>query len=280
MKQAERRARARQRATADPYAAVPARPAGKPVGRRPDDPVGDTPSPAPAPSPTRGKAPAAGRGRVAPPAHGPVEPSRAVRPQPAELAQVPIEAGQEVSDAAAAAREALERLVVDVPTSPSRAWCSRTSARCSPTTTGSRPSSRRWPLAGRDDDRRGGRRQGGRHGGARASSWRRRSRSRSGAGSSRCARRASCRGRPTPSPTPSSTARRRSSCSRSAIEPGERVLLVDDVLATGGTVAATVRADRAVRRRTARVHGADGARLPRRPRQNTGDLPIVSVVTL
>ena len=35
-----------------------------------------------------------------------------------------------------------------------------------------------------------------------------------------------------------------------AIEPGDRVLLVDDVLATGGTVKATVRARRAVRRRS------------------------------
>jgi len=80
VKLAERRARARQRAAADPYAAVPARGTGKPVGRRPDDdPVADEPSPKPAPSRTPGKAPAAGRGRVAPPAHGPVNPSRAAR---------------------------------------------------------------------------------------------------------------------------------------------------------------------------------------------------------
>ncbi len=78
VKLAARRAKARQRALADPYAAVPARGTGKPVGSRPD-PVADEPSAAPAPAPSRpaGKAPAAGRGRVAPPAHGPVNPSRA-----------------------------------------------------------------------------------------------------------------------------------------------------------------------------------------------------------
>ena len=36
-----------------------------------------------------------------------------------------------------------------------------------------------------------------------------------------------------------------------AIAPGERVLLVDDVLATGGTAAATAAAGRALRRRRA-----------------------------
>ena len=50
-----------------------------------------------------------------------------------------------------------------------------------------------------------------------------------------------------------------------AIAPGDRVLLVDDVLATGGTVAAT----RELVERSGGVctggGGADGARLPRRP---------------
>ena len=50
-------------------------------------------------------------------------------------------------------------------------------------------------------------------------------------------------------PTPWSTARRPSRCTATRIAPGERVLLVDDVLATGGTAAATRRAGRAVRGR-------------------------------
>ena len=45
--------------------------------------------------------------------------------------------------------------------------------------------------------------------------------------------------RPRGRPTPSSTARRPSRCTATRIAPGERVLLVDDVLATGGTAAAT-----------------------------------------
>ena len=53
-----------------------------------------------------------------------------------------------------------------------------------------------------------------------------------------------------------------------ALAPGERVLLVDDVLATGGTARATGRAwssrPGAV---GARPRGADGAELPARPRR-------------
>ena len=60
-------------------------------------------------------------------------------------------------------------------------------------------------------------------------------------GSSRCARRASCRGRWRSRSTSSSTA---PTCSRSTatpVAPGQRCLIVDDVLATGGTAAAAVR---------------------------------------
>ena len=53
---------------------------------------------------------------------------------------------------------------------------------------------------------------------------------------------------------------------RDAVEPGERVLIVDDVLATGGTAAATVAAGRAARRRGGRLRLPHRARLPRRPR--------------
>jgi adenine phosphoribosyltransferase len=66
---------------------------------------------------------------------------------------------------------------------------------------------------------------------------------------------------------------------QSAIEPGERVLLVDDVLATGGTVAATVR----LIEQCGGVPHAFAGLLELGfldPRQNTGDLPVVSVLTL
>ena len=81
VKLAERRAKARQRALADPYA-VPARGTGNPVGNRPE-PVAARPSPAPEPSRRPDTAPPTGRGRAAPPARGPVAPSRAAnRNQP------------------------------------------------------------------------------------------------------------------------------------------------------------------------------------------------------
>ena len=66
---------------------------------------------------------------------------------------------------------------------------------------------------------------------------------------------------------------------RDAIEPGERVLMVDDVLATGGTVVAT--------RQLIEASGgvAVGASVLMElgfldPRSVTGDLPIATLLTI
>lgn len=83
VQQAERRARARQRAMADLYHAVPAFPSGTPAGEeRPSRPIDDL-EPADPAAPKTTRTEASGRGRVPPPAHGPVAPSRAAgRNQP------------------------------------------------------------------------------------------------------------------------------------------------------------------------------------------------------
>jgi adenine phosphoribosyltransferase len=64
-----------------------------------------------------------------------------------------------------------------------------------------------------------------------------------------------------------------------SIEPGERVLMVDDVLATGGTVAATAQLIRAC---GGLVQGVavlmELSFLP--GRQNVGDIPITSLRTV
>ena len=53
-------------------------------------------------------------------------------------------------------------------------------------------------------------------------------------------------------PTTSSTAPTRLEMHRDAIEPGQRVLIVDDLLATGGTARATVEPGQAARRERSR----------------------------
>ena len=58
--------------------------------------------------------------------------------------------------------------------------------------------------------------------------------------SSRSASWASCRPRRSPSSTPSSTARTRSRSIATRSQPGQKVLIVDDLLATGGTVQGTI----------------------------------------
>ena len=76
VQQAERRAKARQRAMADRYHAVPALPSATPAGdERPAPSATDEPAVPAESGPTRPEA--AGKGRVAPTAHGPVAPSRA-----------------------------------------------------------------------------------------------------------------------------------------------------------------------------------------------------------
>ena len=130
-------------------------------------------------------------------------------------------------------------------TIPSRASCSATSPRCS--------APARFRARGRCAGRAatpGEDRQGGRHRGARLHPRRRGRPSALGAASCRCASRASCRQDDRPSTTRSSTASTAIEIHVDAIAPGERVLVVDDLIATGGTAdrrRRAARADRAAR---------------------------------
>lgn len=75
VQQAERRAKARERAAADRYASVPVFTDDLPVRGEDDEPVEPDDEPEPAAAPRTPEA--SGRGRVAPPARGPVRPSGA-----------------------------------------------------------------------------------------------------------------------------------------------------------------------------------------------------------
>ena len=137
--------------------------------------------------------------------------------------------------------------------------------------------------AGRGGSRRRRRRrgrQGRRHGGPwlhpRGARWR----SPSGVGlRARSASPASCRGRRERSATTWSTAARPSRCTSTPSTAGERVLVVDDVLATGGTARATAEL---VEQAGATVHGLamllELSFLP--GRETIGDLPLTVLHTV
>ena len=143
--------------------------------------------------------------------------------------------------------------LVDVPTGRRRASPSRTSRRSWPTTHAFSAIITALAAAGRDDQGNvvvdkvvGMEARGFILGRARGAGPRRRLRARS-------ARPASCRARPTRSPTRLEYGEATLEVHRDAIAPGERVLMVDDVLATGGTVARDASADRGLRRRRRRA---------------------------
>ena len=87
--------------------------------------------------------------------------------------------------------------------------------------------------------------------------------------SSRSARRASCRTRPCASPTAWNTGSTRWRCTRTRLSAGEKVILVDDLIATGGTAEGAVKLlapdGRRYRRRLLR-HRPAGSRRPQEAR--------------
>jgi adenine phosphoribosyltransferase len=91
-----------------------------------------------------------------------------------------------------------------------------------------------------------------------------------GAGFVRSASRESFRRRPPGKATRSSTAPTRSKCTRTPVTKGQNVLIVDDVIATGGTAKPRARSSVASGAR-ARAGVSDRARVPERTQQLGGE---------